>query len=110
MPAVPGGPGPMTSHDTRKPATKEQAGLCELLSSLRVETPEERHAGPPARGYLQNPSIPAPQAQSPAALAQQAQQVQYMQQMSMMYPHGVDPSYGYWPQAQAEADPCPTVP
>jgi hypothetical protein len=123
---------PASQVPPSKPATKEQAGLCELLSSLRVETPEERSA----RGYLPDPTAMQGQ-QAPAAYAPQAQymqqmqqmqhmqQMQYMQQMqqmqhmqqmkqmqqmSMMYSHGMDAAYGGWPQPQAEADPCPTVP
>jgi hypothetical protein len=41
---------------------------------------------------------------------QHMQKLQQMQQMSMMYSHGMDAAYGGWPQPQAEADPCPTVP
>merc|ERR1719161_77480 len=47
VPAVSSAPGAVG-----KPTSKEQAGLCELLSSL-APTPEER-AG--SRGYLQDPT------------------------------------------------------
>jgi len=131
---------PAAQAHSSKPATKEQAGLCELLSSLSVgeggaALPEAR--GPGGRGFLTD-GLRAAQAPSSAAFQhaqqmqqmqqmqymqqmqqmqymqqmQQMQQMQYMQQMSMMsaHGHGMDASYGHWPQPQADVDPCPTVP
>jgi len=130
VPQIPAHHAPVAS----KPATKEQAGLCELLSSLHVETPEHRQqmgAAPQAAGsvamahqaqqvqYMQQMQqmqqmqyMQQMQQMQYMQQMQQMQQMQYMQQMSMMsaHGHGMDASYGHWPQPQADVDPCPTVP
>jgi hypothetical protein len=92
---------PLRSH---KPATKEQEGLCELLSSIKVQTPEEVQAQQMQQMQMQHHYQQMQQ-------MQQMQHFHYLQQMSHMYSPAASewagsPMEQYW----AEQNPVPVVP
>jgi len=79
-----------------KPASKEQEGLCELLSSIKVQTPDEIQAQQMQQMHVQQMQ------QYHYQQMQQMQHFQHLQQMSHMY----SMEQQYW----ADQNPVPVVP
>jgi hypothetical protein len=80
-----------------KPASKEQEGLCELLSSIKVQSPEEVHAQQMQQMQMQ-------QMQQYNYQMQQMQQMQHFQHMQQMHMYSMEQQY--W----ADQNPVPVVP